>query len=170
MPAALLLHACVRELSSIAPPTVKTEIDPIQDGELLYRRVHKDRFRNQKTPYISPTAFEPRTSGREPDTDGISLFRADCLERPQHLLNSIADPDKRAANGIVAVSVAELHDLNLSVVSTPREDIVGHVSIPELSAAAMLNPETKEQCRIWMLELAKISSRDDRIILDPKAS
>jgi hypothetical protein len=61
---------------------MKSEHDPITDEEWLLRRVRKEQFRTEKTPIISPNAFEPRIKGQDPDTDGISLYRAQCLSDP----------------------------------------------------------------------------------------
>ena len=59
--------------------TLKDENDPITPDEWFLRRVHCDKFRTDKTPLISPNAFEPRIKGRDPDKDGISLFRCAVL-------------------------------------------------------------------------------------------
>jgi hypothetical protein len=53
----------------------KHESEPIGDDEWLLRRVRRERFRPLQIPLIAPAAFEPRIKGRDPDVDGISLFR-----------------------------------------------------------------------------------------------
>jgi hypothetical protein len=62
---------------------MKHEFDPVTDDEWLLRRVHRQYFRNDPNLLISPSAFEPRVKGREPDVDGISLFRLACLAMRQ---------------------------------------------------------------------------------------
>lgn len=146
---------------------LKEETEPIADDEWLYRRVHTTRFRTAKTPFVSPGAFEPRTKGDHPDTDGISLFRAACLNEAGDILVLIEDPGKRIENGVVKVSVREFKSLGLSVVSTPRDNIFGHVSIPELSAGAYAEKSTRQKCKKWMTDLAELASPTDRIVLAP---
>jgi len=145
----------------------KNETDPVTDDEWLFRRVHETRFRTSKTPFVSPGAFEPRTSGDQADVDGISLFRAACLDKPGDVLVLIVDSKKRDSNGIVKISVGEIRALGLSVVSTPLEEIRGHVSIPELSSGAFADMEQKAQCKLWMNKLADLASPENRIVLDP---
>jgi hypothetical protein len=146
----------------------KVETEPITDDEWLYRRIHKDRFRNNRTPFVSPSAFEPRTKGNAMDHDGISFYRADCLNHPADILAMITDPEKRPANGIVKVSVAEVKEMGLTVTSTPQADIRGHVSILELSAANYLDECFRAKCKIWMHKLAELTSPEDRIVVKPE--
>ena len=68
---------------------MKSETDPITDDEWLMRRVRIERFRDDKTPFILPGAFEPRIKGREPDIDGISLYREECLANPEEILSAV---------------------------------------------------------------------------------
>lgn len=145
----------------------KKETDPLDDDEWLFRRVHADRFRTDKSPYVSPGAFEPRVRGNQPDVDGISLFRADCLEQPSQILELIVDPEKRRKNGVVKVLVAEVRGLGLSIVLTPRDDIPGHVSIAELSSETFADKEKRPECKLKMTDLAKLSSSESRIVLEP---
>lgn len=146
---------------------MRHESEPITDDEWLFRRVHHDRFRSDRVPFVSPDAFEPRVGGREPNVDGISLFRADCLESTDDLLNLIKDPEKRSKIGVVAVTAREVRELGLTIQSTPRQGISGHVSLAEMSAAAMKTSEGKAKCKKWMLALATLASPKDRIIRPP---
>ena len=116
---------------------MKSESDAITDDEWLLRRVPRCRFRNDKTPFISPGAFEPRLAGRshDPDLDGISLYREACLTNPDDCLLPVA-ADKRSEWGIVRISVAEIRELGMSAVSVHDDQVAGHVVIPELSASA----------------------------------
>lgn len=111
---------------------MKPETDPISPDEMLIRLVHRDRFRD-RVPVISPSAFEPRVKGNKPDTDGISLFRNDCLAEPADALRALA-ADKQPLHGIVMVPYAVFTRLGLTVVAAPRADIPGHVVVPELKS------------------------------------
>jgi hypothetical protein len=86
---------------------MKSETDPITDDEWLLRRVRIEKFRTDKVPLISPNAFEPRVKGRDPDTDGISLYRAACLADPSEVLATIA-PERMHEYGIVRIPVSLL--------------------------------------------------------------
>jgi hypothetical protein len=110
------------------------ETAPVSDDEWLLRRVWIDRFRKDKVPLISPDAFAPRTSGRDIDGEGISLYRQSYLPSPDAVLATIPLDDKRMMTGIVRISVSALRELGLSVVAVPDERIPGHVVIPELNA------------------------------------
>ena len=113
---------------------MKSESDPITDEEWLLRRVRREQFRTEKYPLISPNAFEPRIKGREPDTDGISLYRQACLADVSMILETVAN-ERRSEYGIVRVPVTLLRTLNLTVTAVPDERILGHVVIPELNAS-----------------------------------
>jgi hypothetical protein len=91
---------------------MKPEGDPIADDEWLLRRVWWERFRSNNTPIISPNAFEPRTGGREPDLDGISLYRAACVSDPNEVLATVA-ADKRPKYAIVRIPVSLVRSLGL---------------------------------------------------------
>ncbi|MBX3419384.1 MAG: hypothetical protein KF851_17400 [Pirellulaceae bacterium] len=145
----------------------KEEAEPIADDEWLYRRVYADRFRTNKTPYVSPGAFEPRVKGSEQDVDGISLYRADCLDKADDILALIHDSAKRKINGIVKVLVSEIRSIGLSVNSTPRDEIRGHVSIPELSSTAFSDKNKRPKCKEWVFRLAGFASSDERIVVQP---
>ena len=144
---------------------LKEETEPITDDEWLYRRVHTMRFRTARTPFVSPSAFEPNVKGKYPDTDGISLFRADCLRSAEDILANISDPEKRKANGVVKLQVSELKSLGLSVKSTPDDNLRGHVSVPELSAGTFVKEKTR--CKDCMKKLAELVSPEERIVVKP---
>jgi hypothetical protein len=143
---------------------MKTETEAITDDEWLFRRVRIEKFRTDKVPVISPNAFEPRISGRDPDTEGISLYRAACLESPSDVLATIA-PDRWHENGIVQVSVSYLKALGLSVQIAPDAQIKGHVVIPELNAIAYAT--NKAGFTPVKLSLAMEASKDENIVMWP---
>src|SRR5262245_13181707 len=111
---------------------MKSEDDPITDDEWLLRHVRKERFRTDEVPLVSPTALEPRLKARNPDTDGISFFRAACLADPVEILAGVS-ADRRREYGIVKVSAGFLNTIHLTVKNKPGE-IKGHVVVPELNA------------------------------------
>jgi len=145
---------------------MKSEADPITDDEWLLRRVHKDRFRSEKVPIISPSAFEPRIKGRDPDDDGISLYREACLSSPEEILATVAE-DKRHNFGIVRVPVKLLRELDLSIESRPDDRIPGHVVIPALNAGDYA--ASKSSYTPTLLDLARLASQDENIVLAPHA-
>ena len=121
---------------------MKLETDPIGDDEWLLRRVPAERFRNDQTPLISPNAFEPRIKGREPDTEGISLYRAACLDHPDDVLVMVPI-DKRHQTGIVRIQVSALAEPGLTARIAIDSRIRGHVVIPELNAIAYADDKAK---------------------------
>lgn len=139
---------------------MKSEAEPITDDEWLLRRVHRDYFRNDWSPTHSPRAFTPRTKGKDPDNDGISLYREACLENPELIL-TIVNEEKRADNGIVRVQVKSLKARGLTVRADHDDQVPGHVVIPELNAS---DYKTYKATMTPTLEhLARISSDDECI-------
>lgn len=123
-----------------------------------------------KTPVISPNAFEPRLPGpkvRDPDIEGISLYRQDCLASPEDILATVAE-DKRHEFGIVRVPVALLQALNLTVEFRRDTRVLGHVVIPELNATAYA--AGKAPFTPTLLRLAEIASEDANIVRRPTTS
>ena len=145
---------------------MKNEADPIADDEWLLRRVHKSRFKTNKTPIISPSAFEPRIEGRDPDTDGISLYRLACVASPDDILATIAD-NKRADQGIIRIPVAAFRQLGLGIDSKPDPQIPGHVVIPQLNSATFA--AAKATFTPILLDLALLASRDENIVRQPSS-
>jgi hypothetical protein len=145
---------------------MKSEDEPITDDEWLLRRVPAMRFRTEKTPIISPNAFEPRITGHDPDIDGISLYRAKCLTEPAEILATVA-ADRRHEFAIVRISVRLVKLLGLSVRSSPDHRVKGHVVIPELNS-----PNYKaDKGRFTPMKesLAKEASKDENIVRRPSA-
>jgi hypothetical protein len=154
----------------------KRESDPISEDELLVRRVWGERFRSDKVPFVSPSAFEPRTTGNSPDLDGISLYRLDCLESASDALRTILDDKKKQQTGVVSVQVLEVRSIRLMqlTVAESYEDelkpdrISGHVVIPELNSSAYSSNKTL--IKQAMLDLAIYASAADRILVKPASS
>lgn len=143
---------------------MKPETDSITDDEWLLRRVRVERFRTDKTPIISPNAFEPRVKGRDIDHDGISLYREACVSAPADILATVAE-DKRHEYGIVRVPVSLLKALNLSVQIHQDPRVLGHVVIPELNAAAY--EADKAPFTPIKERLATVASEDANIVRRP---
>jgi hypothetical protein len=143
---------------------MKTETDAITDDEWLFRRVRIERFQTDRVPIISPNAFEPRVTGRDPDKEGISLYRAECLDSPLDVLATI-DPEGRNKNGIVRVSVSFLKSLGLSVQIAPDPQIKGHVVIPELNSIDYAG--NKASFTSIKLSLATEASKEENIVTRP---
>lgn len=138
----------------------KAESEPISEDEVLWRRVRREKFRSDQTPALSYKAFEPRIKGREPDVDGISLFRASCLSSPTVIRGN---PNE---NGIVQIPVVAIRRMGLTVVSSPTEAVPGHVVIQEINAAGWVS--SKDRLRMIVEELALIASEPGNIVLRPE--
>ncbi|MCU0721843.1 MAG: hypothetical protein MUC83_19185 [Pirellula sp.] len=151
----------------------KRESDPISEDELLVRRVWVKRFRSDKVPFVSPSAFEPRTEGDSPDIDGISLYRLDCLENASDALGTILDEQKRQQNGVVSIQVLEvrsIRSMRLTVAESYEDElkpnrIPGHVVIPELNSLEYAAKKTV--MKQAMLELATYASAPVRVLVNP---
>lgn len=145
------------------------ESDEIQDDEWLLRRVALVRFRTDKTPIVSYTAFEPRLpkKSRDPDISGISLYRFACLSSAKDILRV----DQIQNHAIVGFKVSELKSLGLTVVNEPEpitneNRINGHVVIPEISCENYMIQ--KSELRIILNKLAEIASGQDHIFWQPE--
>lgn len=143
---------------------MKDEGDPITDDEWLLRRVWNKRFRTDKTPIVSPNAFEPRLTGRDRDADGISLYRAECLDDPTDILATL-DPARRPETAVVRVRVSSIRSWGFSVRSKPVPEIKGHVTIPELNAGDY--EADKGRFTPIKERLATEASRDENVLQHP---
>ena len=145
---------------------MKSEDAPITDDEFLLRRVRVEKFRAEDAPIISPNAFEPRTKGRHPDTDCISLFRAECLDDPSEVLANVA-PERFDEYGIARISVSFLKSLGLSAEIRPDSTIRGHVVIRELNSADYASD--KARFTPIKVKLAVEASKDENILKRPRS-
>lgn len=140
------------------------ETCPITDDEVLLRRIPPDQWNDGCEP-ISPLAFKPRVNGRDPDKDGISLFRLSCLNSPKQLLDRILDEHKRSQSGVAGLqvlNVKEVKALSLTVKPAPEPigdgRLPGHVVIPEMNTTAYLDKSKKGTITSAMTELAELAS------------
>lgn len=144
---------------------MKSEAEIVTDDEWLLRRVHKDRFRSEKVPILSPRAFEPRVKGRDPDDDGISLYREACLSSPEDVLATVA-AEKRPDFGVVRLPVLAFRQMNLDIVPAPDDRIPGHVVIPALNSRDFA--AAKSAYTPLLLDLATLASEDANIVVSPR--
>jgi hypothetical protein len=128
------------------------EHDPLEDGELLYRRIHRT-FLDPSVPIpIQLPAFRPTAN----DTTGLSLFRARFLAQPQDALANLA-PDKAKNYYVTRLVVRDVRSLGLTIVPEPIPgEPPGHAVIPELSWVSY--QAQKQQWKPLLAELAKLAS------------
>jgi hypothetical protein len=126
---------------------MKPETDDITSDEWLLRRVHGQWFPRKKGEPFRQSAFAPRDPTKNnPDHNGISFHRLDCVAAPVDVLGLI-EPTKRKAFGIVRVQVCEFLSANYSVERDPDDNpdlakrILGHVVIPEINTKAYWGPD-----------------------------
>jgi hypothetical protein len=130
------------------------ERDPVDDGEYVYRRVHR-AFLDPKLPIpIQLPAFRPTAN----DATGLSIFRAGFLATPQETLANVA-ADKAKDYYVARLAVRDLRKLGLTVVPDPvAGGPLGHAVIPELSWSAY--QAQKQRWKPTLLDLAKLASAD----------
>lgn len=142
----------------------KQESEEISDDEWLLRRVRRERFRPSQIPVIAPAAFEPRIKGRDPDVDGISLFREACLNSVEDLV-AIVVPEKRNLEGIVRIRVGAIRAMGLTIDSRPISSIPGHVVLREVNSAALAARE--DWLPAVLDDFAAIASEPANILIWP---
>jgi hypothetical protein len=129
------------------------EHEPVQDGEFVYRRIHRS-FLDANIPIpISRGAFCPNHH----DMTGLSVFRARFV-KPVDILANV-EAEKRNDYYIARLAVRDLHQLGLSIVAEP--EVVGppgHAVIPELSWLSY--HAEKQRLKVIQLNLAKLASAD----------
>jgi hypothetical protein len=130
------------------------EHDPVDDGEFVYRRIHRTFLDPSMSIPIQFPAFRPTQN----DTTGLSVFRACFLVQPQDTLANVA-ADKAKDYYVARLAVRDLRNLGLTVVPEPVPGgPLGHAVIPELSW-----PAYQGQKQLWkpiVVELAKLASAD----------
>lgn len=103
---------------------MKAETDPITEDEWLLRRVHFDQFEVNGNGILK-NAFRPRISGRDPDTNGISLFREACLSHPGEILSHLPE-ERRGLSGIVRIPFSLINGMGLTFRSDRRDRRARH--------------------------------------------
>lgn len=131
---------------------MKTEDAEVTSNEILLRLVWHHFFKRGPPIRVKLAAFHPKPL----ETDGISFFRFDCLADAQECLMAIPKAENRPLNGIVAVSVADVYQLGLSIVARHNSQVAGHVIAQELNIITWTNEK-----QIWLPvveRLAELSS------------
>jgi hypothetical protein len=132
------------------------EHEPADDGEFVYRRIHRSYYRADLPIAIQREAFRPSES----DRTGLSVVRA-RFAQPTDLFAHI-DPAKAREYGVARLRVRDLRVLGLTVVPEPSPaGPPGHAVIPELSWQAY--QAGKERLKEIQRELAKLAA----IVLRP---
>ncbi|MBI3821687.1 MAG: hypothetical protein HY289_03295 [Planctomycetes bacterium] len=139
---------------------MKAETESISEDEWLIRLVWHDRLTN-RVPIISPNAFEPRDT----ETDGISLYRLDCLRDPTDALIPIAEA-KRPRYAIVKIPASLLKSLGLTAQPNPRQDVPGHIVIPELN----IIDYKRDKARFTPIKLRLAEAASENIVRRPITS
>jgi hypothetical protein len=134
---------------------------PVDDGEFVYRRIHRTFLDPRAQIPIQFPAFRPNPN----DTTGLSFFRARFLVQPQDTLADVA-PEKARDYYVARLGVRDLRSLGLTVVPEPVPGgPPGHAVIPELSWPAY--QAQKQRCKPILVEMAKLAGAD--IVLQPDA-
>ncbi|MCI0462429.1 MAG: hypothetical protein L0Z62_36215 [Gemmataceae bacterium] len=129
------------------------EHDPVDDGEFVFRRIHRTFFDPRVQIPIQFPAFRPNPH----DTTGLAVFRA-RFAQPVDTLASL-DPAKAKDYYVARLAVRDLRNLGLTVVPEPVPGgPSGHAVIPEMSWHAYR--AQKEQRKLVLVELAKLASAD----------
>lgn len=111
---------------------MKDENEPVSPGEYVIRMIWMDHYKQELALPIQPGAFTPKKN----ESDGISVFRSDCLKSPEDVLAVIAE-EKREKYAISMLKVLDLIALGLSISPAKVDAIPGHGVIPELNAASV---------------------------------
>jgi hypothetical protein len=90
------------------------EHDPVDDGEFVYRRVHRVFIVSGVPILIQFPAFRPTPN----DSTGLSVFRSRFLPQPEDTLANVA-PDKVTHCYVARLAVRDLRNLGLTVVPEP---------------------------------------------------
>lgn len=132
---------------------MKDETAPVSPDEVVVRLIWKDFLKPSHAVPIGDRAFLPKPN----ETDGISVFRAACLNDPSDVLAVIA-PEKRDKYALALLPVSELAALGLTVQPATIEAIPGHAVIAELNIDTFNTDKAK--CQAVQRQLAAIASRN----------
>ena len=130
------------------------EHDPVDEGEFVYRRIHR-AFLDPTAPIpIQFPAFRPTAN----DATGLSFFRACLLGQPQDALANVP-PEKARDYYVARLPVHDLRNLGLTVVPEPDSSgPLGHAVVPELRWADY--QAQKQRWKPVLVELARLASAD----------
>lgn len=112
-----------------------SQIEPVEDDEILCRRIPFQWYDPQKSSPITAVAFTPNKN----DDDGISLWR----KKDKKTCEAVAATGRVGKRYYVAMLRAgDLREYGIEVV--PDEDQPGHVSVPILNADDRRTARVKE--------------------------
>ena len=138
---------------------MKDESEPITHDEMLVRLVWEAHYKCELDDPVRQAAFDPKES----ETDGISVFRAACLNKPEDALAVMAE-EKRDRYAIVLIPVSELSSVGLTVETAKIEGVPGHAVLPELNSLNF--KQDKPHWREVEKKLAMLASQN--IVKRPK--
>ena len=128
------------------------ELEPVNDSEFVYRRIHPNFYRSAMPIAVMLEAFRPNRN----DSTGLSVFRA-RFAQPEDCLP--LDRAKRAGYFVARLAVADLRNFGLTVQPDPLPGGPrGHAVIPELSWGSYEGDRAR--WRPTLLALAKLASKD----------
>ena len=121
------------------------------EGEFVYRRIHRSFVQSELPLSIQPAAFRPN----ENDKTGLSVFRARDVQAADTL--ETVPIAKRGEYLVARLAVRDLLRLGLTVVDDPDPDgPPGHSVIPELSWNSY--QANKRRLKEVQVELATLAS------------
>lgn len=127
------------------------ENQPVDEGEYVYRRIHRQFYDPTLPMSIERLAFKPTSN----DTTGISVFRARFVN-PADILANI-EAGKRNNYFVAQLAVHDLLQLGLTVVPDPDPNgPPGHAIIPEMNLQAY--QADKDRLTRIQVELANLAS------------
>ena len=110
--------------------------EPIEDDELLYRRVRVDDFDPEQDKYPPRQAFHP---SRHDDT-GVSVFRAKYTS-----LEEAARNDRGKQYYVAVFCAGDLRKHGIEIVPRPEfPDQPGHAELPGMTYASRKEDQVKE--------------------------
>jgi hypothetical protein len=127
------------------------EHDAVDDGEFVYRRIHRTFLDPRAQIPIQFPAFRPNQN----DTRGISVFRAGFGKAVDTLAN--IDRIKAKDYYVACLAVRDLLELGLTVVPDPDpRGPPGHAVIPELTWQSYQGD--KQHWKPILVELTRLAS------------
>ncbi len=107
------------------------EHDPVDEGEFVYRRIHRT-FLDPMAPIpVQFPAFRPNQN----DTTGILVFRSGFVQPADTLAD--VDPARIKEYYVARLAVRDLRSLGLTVAAEPvAGDPLGHAVVPEMTWAS----------------------------------
>ncbi|MDP6547074.1 MAG: hypothetical protein QGH60_24120 [Phycisphaerae bacterium] len=117
--------------------------EPIDDDELLYRRVPLQYFDESNDPKLSPKTFRPRSD----DITGLSVSRAKYKSVEQVAQNS---RDKRYYVAVLRAGDLRTHGILVEPKPKPPDDL-GHAELPGLTYDHRKDDSVEE----WQVLLAE---------------